>query len=216
MRSGPGRALVAAALAIVVAGSVAACSDDQVGRGDGSGQSGYIEGDGVVTTIAPIEREVAPEFTGPLLGDDGAVDDFRLADHLGEVVVLNVWGSWCPPCRKEAPGLQSVYEELQADGVTFVGVNTQDDSERAAQAFEDEFEITYPSVYDPKGEQLLAFRGTLPPAAIPSTLVVDRQGMLAARVLGAIGEASLRDLVADIAAEDPTATTPPPEDTSRS
>lgn len=196
----------------VVALALAGCSDGQVGRSDDDGgQQGYIEGDGVVTTINPADRVAAPEFTGELI--DGG--DYALAEALGNVVVLNVWGSWCPPCRKEARGLQAVFEELQPDGVQFVGVNTKD-TERRATAFEDEFGITYPSVFDPDGVDLLAFRETLPPAAIPSTLVIDRQGMLAARVLGPIGEASLRDLVADIAAEDPTATTPPPEDDSAS
>lgn len=203
------RVVAAAAVIATAAAVLAGCSDGQVGRGDTGGQSGYIEGDGVVTTIAPAEREPAPAFAGPLL-DEG---EFDLASAVGDVVVVNVWGSWCPPCRKEAPGLQAVYDELAPEGVRFVGVNTKD-GETGANAFEDEFGITYPSVFDPKGEALLAFRDTLPPAAIPSTLVIDREGRMAARVLGPIGEGSLRELVSDIAAEDPTASTPPPEDAS--
>lgn len=185
-------------LLVAVGLGLAGCSDGQVERGENAGvQSRYIEGDGVVSTIPADERPPAPEFGGPVLGGG----EFDLASAEGDVVVLNVWGSWCPPCRKEAPALQAVSDELAADGVQFVGVNTRD-NETGALAFEKEFGITYPSVVDPKGEALLAFRDTLPPAAIPSTLVVDRAGRLAARVLGPIGEASLRELVADIAAED--------------
>lgn len=191
--------------AVLLAGAIgllfAGCSDGQVGRSDNSSQAGYIEGNGTVGTYSPKEREPAPDFSGPLL--DGG--QFDLAAALGDVVVLNIWGSWCPPCRKEAPELQAVSEKLAGLGVRFVGVNTRDPDERAPQAFEDEFGITYPSVYDPKGDALLAFRTTLPPSAIPSTLVIDRQGRIAARVLGAIGEASLTELVTDIAAEDATA-----------
>lgn len=183
---------------VAVGLGLAGCADGQVERSDSAGsQSRYIEGDGVVTTIPPDEREEAPEFGGPVLGGG----EFDLASAEGDVVVLNVWGSWCPPCRKEAPALQAVSQDLADDGVQFVGVNTRD-TETGALAYEKEFGITYPSVVDPKGEALLAFRDTLPPAAIPSTLVIDRSGRMAARILGPIGEASLRQLVSDIAAED--------------
>lgn len=183
-------ALLAALLLVA-----AACSDSQVGRADSvASESRYIEGTGVVTTIPPDERQPAPEFGGPLLGADG---EFWLDDAEGEVVVLNVWGSWCPPCRAEAPALQSVHETLADEGVRFVGVNTRD-NETDALAFEREFGITYPSVVDTDGRRMLAFRETLPPNAIPTTLVVDGDGRLAARVLGAISEASLRDLVSDV------------------
>jgi thiol-disulfide isomerase/thioredoxin len=175
------------------------CSDGQVTRDSDAESIGYIEGDGVVSLIAPENREPAPEFGGPLLGGEG---EFELADALGDVVVLNVWGSWCPPCRKEAPDLQAVHEEYADDGVQFIGVNTRDgQSETAALAFEEEFGITYPSVVDPHGEALLAFRSTLPPAAIPSTLIIDREGQLAARVLGPIGRTSLGDMVSDVLGE---------------
>lgn len=194
---------VAARVAAVVATIVvvaAGCSDGQVGRSDSAGaEAGYIAGDGTLTTIAPADREAAPDFGGPLL--DGG--EFRLADAAGEVVVLNVWASWCPPCRKEAPDLQQVSEDLADEGVRFVGVNTKD-TDRQAQAYEDEFGITFPSVVDPKGEALLAFRDTMPPGSIPSTIVVDRDGRLAALALGAISGGTLRDIVSDVAAEDAT------------
>lgn len=185
------------AAALVLTG----CSDDQVGRSEASAQSGYIEGDGAVTLIEPAERKPAPEFSASYLDQEGS---FSLAEAEGEVVVLNVWGSWCPPCREEAPALQAVASEVEQEGldVRFVGVNTRD-TETAALAYEEEFGITYPSVVDAKGEAMLAFRDTLPPAAIPSTLVIDRQGRMAARVLGPITETSLRGLVDDVVSDAP-------------
>lgn len=186
-------------IVMMVALGLAGCSSGQVGRADSDGGSdiGFVAGDGVLTLVPAGEREPAPPFSGPLL--DGG--EFDLASMLGDVVVLNVWGSWCAPCRQEAPGLQAVYQEFADSGVQFVGVNTRD-TKANARAFQTEFGITYPSVFDPKGEALLAFRDQLPPAAIPSTLVIDRQGRMAARVVGPISEESLRDLVSDIATEE--------------
>jgi thiol-disulfide isomerase/thioredoxin len=187
-----------AALIATVAVLLAGCSDGQVQR-SGADQIGYIEGDGAVTTIAPGEREPAPEFGGPLLGAQD--EEFWLADAVGDIVVLNVWGSWCPPCRKEAPAFQAVWEDVADDGVRFVGVNTRDPNEVDALGFVEDFGITYPSVVDTDGRRMLAFRDSLPPAAIPSTLIIDREGRLAARVLGAIGESTLSGLIEDVQAE---------------
>ncbi|RIQ35664.1 TlpA family protein disulfide reductase [Jiangella rhizosphaerae] len=188
--------LLAAAAALALAG----CSDGRVERSDNANQAGYIAGDGTISIYEPAERKAAPEFSGELL--DGG--EFQLADRLGDVVVLNVWGSWCPPCRREAPDLQAAYEALEPEGVQFVGVNVREpNGQRPAQQFEDEFGITYPSIYDPEAASLLAFRDTVPPAAIPSTLVIDREGRIAARVLGPLGETTLTDIVREIAAEAP-------------
>jgi thiol-disulfide isomerase/thioredoxin len=193
MRPPPRLAVAAAALAL----SLTACSDGQVQRSDTSGdQTGFVAGTGVVTTVPLADREPAVDFGGPLLGGG----DFDLADQRGDVVVLNVWGSWCAPCRKEAPALQAVHEAARDQGVQVVGVNTRD-TESGALAFVEQFGLTFPSVVDASGARLLAFRDTLPPAAIPSTLVLDREGRVAARVLGEITETSLRDLVADVAGE---------------
>jgi thiol-disulfide isomerase/thioredoxin len=190
--------MVAALIAGVAVAAVTGCSDGQVERSDSGGQTRYVEGSGVVTIVPPDERKQAPEFSGPLLG---SVGDFDLAQAKGTIVVLNVWASWCPPCRREAPALQEVSTELAGQDVQFVGVNVRD-NDTDAQAFEQEFGLTYPSVVDTTGALLLAFRDTLPPSAIPSTLVIDREGRLAARVLDEVTEISLRELVADIAAED--------------
>jgi thiol-disulfide isomerase/thioredoxin len=185
-----GRGLLLLAGVLALAG----CGSD--GRVEPAAEAGFVQGGGVVTVVEGDEREPAPEFSGPTL--DGG--QFDLAEQAGNVVVLNVWGSWCAPCRAEAPAFGAVAEETTDDGVVFVGVNTRD-TETAAKAFESEFEVPYPSVVDSDGRRLLAFRETLPPAAIPSTLVVDRNGDMAARVIGPITETSLRDLVTTIAEE---------------
>lgn len=212
-----GRLRLATTLVVALAGvlTVAGCGDGRVTAADRVAEQGFVAGDGVVSVYEADQRKPAPDFRGPLLtvpgataspGADapspsGASGEYVLADDLGSVVAINVWGSWCAPCRKEAPTLARVSAELAGDGVRFVGVNTRDASEEPAQAFVAEFGIGYPSVFDPKGEALLAFRDTLPAAAIPSTLVVDRQGRMAARILGVVDEAVLVDLLRDLAAE---------------
>jgi thiol-disulfide isomerase/thioredoxin len=178
----------------MAAALVTGCGSD--GRVEPAAQAGFVQGSGIVTIIDEDDREPAPEFSGPTL--DGG--EFDLAEQAGNVVVLNVWGSWCAPCRAEAPALAEVANQTADDGVVFVGVNTRDTT-TAALAFEDEFDVPYPSVVDTDGRRLLAFRDTLPPAAIPSTLVIDRDGNMAARVLGEITETSLSALVSDVAAE---------------
>lgn len=181
---------------LVLAGAVALAGCGGDGRVEPAAEAGFVQGGGVVTVVDPDEREPAPPFSGPTL--DGG--EFDLAEQAGDVVVLNVWGSWCAPCRAEAPAFAAVAQETADDGVVFVGVNTRD-TETAAKAFEDEFDVPYASVVDSDGRRLLAFRDTLPPAAIPSTLVVDRNGDMAARVIGPISETSLRDLVTEVAQE---------------
>jgi thiol-disulfide isomerase/thioredoxin len=164
-----------------------------------SNAAGFVAGDGTVQVIDPADREPAPTLSGTTLTGDS----FALADHLGSIVVLNVWGSWCSPCRKEAPELQAAYKRLstgtEVDGkVAFVGINTRDNDTGPAIAFERRFGVTYPSVYDPAGQQLLGFADSLPPTAIPSTLVIDRQGRVAARLLGATTTTTLVDVVKDV------------------
>jgi thiol-disulfide isomerase/thioredoxin len=182
---------VALVLAAVV---LAGCSG--TGSGSGAPDKGYISGDGTVTLMAADDREDAVAFAGTTL--DG--EPFDVADHRGEVVVVNVWGSWCPPCIAEAPALERVWEQTRSEDVQFVGVNTRDQN-AAARAHERRFDISYPSIDDEGGRVLLAFRGTLPPLAIPSTLVLDRSGRVAARVLGKVDAATLRGVVGDVLAE---------------
>ncbi|WP_020579512.1 TlpA family protein disulfide reductase [Actinopolymorpha alba] len=155
----------------------------------------FVTGSGTVTTIPPAERRKAPAVRGKSLTGK----EVGLADYRDKVVVINVWGSWCPPCRKEAPDLRNAAASLAPKGVEFLGINTRDNDLGPAQAFVRTFKVPYPSIFDPKGAQLLGFRDTLPASAIPSTLVIDRQGRVAARVLGEVSQRTLEQLASDVA-----------------
>ena len=177
---------------------VAALSASALLAGCGSvpvAEGGFVGGDGSLTRVAPDERRPAPRITGELLGG-GSFDSDSLA---GSVVVYNVWGSWCAPCRKEAPALEAASRST-AGVAQFVGINTRDLDQAPALAFNRAFGMTYLSVFDPDGRELLKFGTRLPPSAIPSTIVVDREGRVAARVLGEATEATVRGLVEDVAA----------------
>jgi thiol-disulfide isomerase/thioredoxin len=145
------------------------------------------------------ERDAAPKLAGETI--DGKQLDVSAA-YKGKIVVLNVWGSWCPPCRAEAVNFKKVSEDLADDGVQFVGINTRDGSTRLPQEFENEYKIPYPSLYDPTGKLLLRFEaGTLNPQAVPTTLVIDREGKLAARMMKPLTEEQLRKMIKPILAE---------------
>jgi len=157
---------------------------------------GFVAGDGSFIVLDQSERQLAPEITGTTL--DG--ETLTLSDALGDVVLVNVWASWCAPCRAEAPILQKVWEDVQGQGVQFVGLDTRD-SDAAARAFVTRFGLTYPNVIDRDGQLQLRFGETLPPQAIPSTLLIDRQGRVAARALGKVSESTLRGLLEPLIAE---------------
>lgn len=181
-----------------VSGCTSGSAADKAPSGTGAtNAAGFVAGDGTVQVIDPADRKAAPALSGKTLTGD----TFTLADHVGSVVVLNVWGSWCSPCRKEAPELQAAYTRLTTEAagkVAFVGVNTRDNDPGPAIAFERGFRVTYPSVYDPSGRQLLGFADSLPAMAIPSTLVIDAKGRVAARILGATTTTTLVDVVKDV------------------
>jgi thiol-disulfide isomerase/thioredoxin len=183
----PARRTAATLLALSVLGSTAACSDE-VGS---SGDQGFVSGKGIITAVAPADREKPGEVAGETL-DGEAVS---LGQYAGQVVVLNVWGSWCGPCRKEAPMLAEAAREWADDDVVFLGINTRDQSKAAAQAFVRRFDIPYDSLYDPQGRTLLSFRDSLAMSAIPSTVVVDAEGRAAGRVLGELSRSTLDGLV---------------------
>ncbi|MGW8437923.1 TlpA family protein disulfide reductase [Nocardiopsis sp. NPDC055879] len=181
--------LRAGAAAIMLALTLASCANADALTSNG-GDERYIQGDGSETVFAPDERMPAPEVSGETL--DG--DPVSLDDYLGDVLVLNIWASWCAPCRTEIPVLKEVYAEHQEEGLEFLGVDIKDDR-TAAQAFVRNLEIPYPSIYDQPGEVPMAFRDTVPPRAIPSTIVIDHEGRIAARVIGEITYNQLTELV---------------------
>jgi thiol-disulfide isomerase/thioredoxin len=184
-----GSALAALACLALVAG----CSTE-IGS---SGDQGYVAGRGIITSLPVADREKPGEVSGQTI--DG--DDISLDDYAGQVVVVNVWGSWCAPCRAEAPMLADAARDLAKQDVAFLGIDSRDPSESAARAFVRRFAIPYPSIYDQQGRTLLAFRGTLTPNSIPSTVVIDREGRVAASVLGEISRTTLYDLVEEVSAK---------------
>lgn len=160
-----------------------------------TGTDGFVTGDGSITVIAVDERRPAPVIEGETL--DGGRWSSEAVEN--KVIVYNVWGSWCGPCKAEAPALQAVAEQT-ADKAVLIGLNTRDLDRAAPQAFVRNNGITFPSIFDPDGSVLLAFAGALPPTAIPSTLLVDPQGRMAARIVGVTTEATMLGLIDDLAA----------------
>ena len=167
-------------------------------------EAGARSGSVVSTSLKPGidvyplgERDPAPELEGTTL--DG--DALALSDWSGEVVVINVWGSWCVPCRKETPELVRLAEEYADRGVRFLGINIRDNS-AAARSFEERFKTPYPSLEDPNGQLLLSFRDVIPTSVVPSTVVIDRGGDVAARIIGAVTYPTMQGLLADEIAAD--------------
>lgn len=186
------RTLRAVAALLAVAASLSGCSSS---GGAGSGK-GYVSGDGTITVLAQGSRPEPVALAGTTL--EGTPLD--LASLRGKVVVLNVWGSWCPPCRKEAPDLEKAYGELKAQGVQFVGINVNEPSKDAALAFQKKFGISYPSLADDGGKSLLALRGSVSAKTIPSTLVLDPEGRIAVRINDATDATTLTAIVEDVVA----------------
>ncbi|KAA1422150.1 TlpA family protein disulfide reductase [Mumia zhuanghuii] len=155
---------------------------------------GYVAGDGSITVPEVSERKPAPDLSGESLeGEPVALSDFA-----GKTVVVNVWGSWCADCRVEAPAFAAVDADT-GDDVQFLGINIRD-SRAAALAYDENFGITYPSIYDSSGQAVLGFRDSLPSMAVPTTWVVAPDGTVAARVLGSVDESTLRGLIEDAGA----------------
>ncbi|GFG73358.1 TlpA disulfide reductase family protein [Mycobacterium botniense] len=148
----------------------------------------------------PPERRGRP---GPLAGPD-LMDPARtrsLSDFSGDVVVVNIWGQWCGPCRTEIGRLQQVYDATRAAGVSFLGINVRDTNRQAAQDFVEDRHATFPSIYDPAMRTLIAFGGKYPTSVIPSTLVVDRRQRVAAVFLREVLPEDLLPVLQRVGAE---------------
>ena len=193
---------VAIALVIFIVGSLAlslaGCASDPLADQFRSGDSkNYIAGDGTVTEFDSTQRPTFLPFTGET--ESGQMLDSKALE--GQVVVMNWWYSACAPCRAEAPELQALYEEFQDQGVQFVGVNVRDTAETAL-AFDRKFDISFPSIIDAQsGAVSLAFQGVVSPQAVPTTLVIDKQGKVASRILGRIDSSILKTLIETVVAE---------------
>ncbi len=185
-------ALVGAAVVLALAACAGGADAVDVNNG---GQFRFVEATPTGELIGVDERGVAPAFGGTLL--DGADFDSTTLD--GDVAVINFWGSWCGPCRVESPEFQEVYDDVQDQGVSFLGVNVKDGGQQA-RAFVASKNITFPSIFDPRGEVTLAF-SDFPPSAIPSTVLLDRDGRVAAVYLGTVTQDSLRAVIDLLLAE---------------
>ena len=176
-----GAALLRRASAVLLAAAlISGCASGDRGSAAAGGEYQFTGATPYGQVIDQADRADAPSFEGELL--DGA--PFDSAELAGDVAVINFWGSWCAPCRVETPDLQAVYEGLRDREVQFIGVDLKDDRQLAS-AFMDQAGAEYPSLFDPRGEVAMAFRG-FPANAVPSTILVDRDGQVAAVYTGAI------------------------------
>jgi thiol-disulfide isomerase/thioredoxin len=198
------RSLLASAssvVAVAVMVGLGACSQpvDQLATDyrEGIGQN-YISGDGAYVFIEPGSRGESVVFSGEL--DMGG--EFDSAELSGQPLLVNFWYAGCPPCRLEAKDLQELNDTFSPDGMEFVGINIYD--QRATSlTFAEEFGITYPSILDAgSGLARLSFAGQITPNAVPTTLILDRDHRVAARVSGLITDMSLlKRMIADVLSE---------------
>lgn len=159
-------------------------------------QGGYVSGDGQITVVPPDEREPAPTIKGETVdGKDVNIDDWR-----GDIVVINLWGSWCPPCREESPALDAVARETADEGVHFLGLSTRESPETTL-AFIEKHDVSYPSLFDEGGRIQVAFADSLASQAVPTTWIIDADGNVAARAMTTLTESTLTDLIDNVRTE---------------
>ncbi|MEU5691483.1 TlpA disulfide reductase family protein [Actinosynnema sp. NPDC020468] len=144
------------------------------------------------------DRKTVKGLTGPSLMEEGRT--VSLDDYAGKVVVVNIWGAWCPPCRTEAPEMQKVQNEAGPSGVQVIGIDVKEPSPEPGRDFIRNRALTYPSIYDESGRTLLAFKG-YPPNVVPSTIVLDKRHRVAAVFLEGLIASDLLPLVKELAAE---------------
>jgi thiol-disulfide isomerase/thioredoxin len=191
------RPLLLAAVAAAAMLAVAGCDGGAIGADTpaSSGQS-FVGHSYESTFYQAGDRPVAPVVAGTTITGQ----HLSLAAYRGHTIVLNFWGSWCAPCRAEAPALGQLARQLHARGVRFVGIDIRDEPD-SALAFMQQFNVGYPSISDPNDEIALDFRSTVPPADIPTTLVIDRDGRIADRIFGASSYAELRSVIDQVAGQ---------------
>jgi len=171
---------------IVLAFALTACG----GGGSSTSEESFVSGDGSTTFIKISDRKIAPAITGMTLSGE------NYTYKKDRVAVVNVWASWCSPCRAEAPTLVALANKYT--DVAFIGILTRDNPANA-EAFERRFNIPYPTVID--DSNLLGFKGSFPANAIPTTVILDKTGLVAARISGVVTVASLSKLIEKVSAE---------------
>ncbi len=194
------RGAIASAIALML--GLAGCDGGQIAA-DEPGQSQTYSGSGYQATVFSAGHlVVAPKVSGITVTGK----PLSLSAYRGDIIVLNFWGSWCDPCRQEAPTLGTVARQLYPRGVRFVGVDIRDEPDSAI-AFTQQFRITYPSISDPDDEIALSFRSSVPPDALPDIVIINRDGRIAAAIIGSATYDNLTALIAKIAAQGHTAGT---------
>lgn len=192
----PSGLLVAATAGVVALTACGSDNDDLAQRASNDGTN-YVAGDGSVQEYSLEDRGEPVEFESTLFdGSEIGPDTWE-----GEVTVINFWYAACAPCRVEAPDLEALHQEFGEEGVNFYGVNTRDTQE-TAEAFERRFGISYPSMEDRGGEVMFSMTDYVPPSAVPTTLVLDREGRVSARILGIAEQSTLRALISTALEED--------------
>lgn len=184
-------------LAGLTMGLSACAQEDALAKQAKAGDNkNYVAGDGSVTEFGKADRSSAVAIKGSLF--DGTAIEPK--DLQGKVTVLNFWFAACAPCRVEAPVLEGLHQEFKDQGVQFFGVNLRDEK-ATAEAFEKSFGVSYQSFDDKNGAVLLSVAGMVPPGAVPTTLVLDKDGKVASRVLGEIQKSTLKALITSAVAE---------------
>ncbi|WP_067543152.1 TlpA family protein disulfide reductase [Nocardia crassostreae] len=191
-------ALLASICAVAVLAGCTTAGKDAVAQG---GTFDFVSPGGKTDIFynPPQSRGTIGKLSGPDLmtaGKTTSVEDFP-----GKIVVLNLWGQWCGPCRAEAPALEQVYEEYRDKGVAFLGINVRDNQQDKAQDFLTDNKVGYPSIYDPSMRTLLALGGKFPTSVIPTTIVLDKQHRVAAVFLRALLAEDLRPTLDTLVAE---------------
>jgi len=188
------------ALILALTAALAGCStgDDAVAQG---GTFEFVAPGGKTDIFydPPESRSRPGELSGPSVMDPSKT--LSLTDFGGQVVVINIWGQWCGPCRAEIAELQKVYDATHKDGVAFLGIDVRDNNRDAARDFIIDHKIAYPSIYDPPMRTMIAFGGKFPTTVIPSTLVLDRHHRVAAVFLRELLAQDLMPVVQRLAAE---------------
>ncbi|MFE7722558.1 TlpA disulfide reductase family protein [Nocardia rhizosphaerihabitans] len=202
VRSHPLRAVTAVLSALLVIVAAAGCSTgtDAVATGGGTFEFVSPGGKTDIYYDPPASRGTIGKLSGPDLMNEGktvSVEDFP-----NQIVVVNLWGQWCGPCRAESPALEKVYAATKDKGVAFLGINVRDHQRDKAQDFVVDNKIEYPSIYDPSMRTLLALGGNFPTSVIPTTLILDRQHRVAAVFLRSLLAEDLQPVVERIAAEE--------------
>ena len=189
----------AGVLAVILAVTLTGCTNDPLAEQYGGEGTSYESEDGAFSEFAPGNRGEPVVFEGTT--DTGMTVSNE--DYAGEVLVVNFWYAECAPCRAEAPDLRDLSLKYEGNGASFLGINTVNEAE-SALAFARKFDISYPSIMDANsGTARLAFAGHAPPSAVPTTLVLDKEGRVAARFLGQVmAPSNLDTIIRELIAED--------------